>query len=232
MNTNLLIFSSSNYNRNNPKLFDNTYKKYFNSIIIYNENDLDNYILNIIKNIINNYGICGFGFWIWKPYLILKELSKMKNNDILFYIDSHFFINQEDIIEDIIKDLKKTNKPIFSGNNCKSDDYYWTTTKLVKKVESYFNYNFSEAELKKEHNDAGLLFIRKNKFTINFFKQMFDFMLNNIEYISNEHNNDIDNNKGFKENRHDQSLFNLMIKYYKISTPEYIKYGNFITEWK
>jgi len=231
MNTNLLIFSSSNYNRNNPKLFDNTYKKYFNNIIIYNENDLDNYILNIIKNIINNYGNCGFGFWIWKPYLILKELSKMKNNDILFYIDSHFFINDESIIERIIKDLNKSKKPIFSGNNCVSNDYIWTTTKLVKCVEQELNYKFSEEELKQEHNDAGLLFIRKTKFTVKFFRQMLDIMLNNFEYITNEHNGDPDNNEGFIENRHDQSLFNLMIKYYKIKSPKYIKYGDFITEW-
>ncbi len=232
MNTNLLIFSSSNYNRNNKKLFDGTYNKYFDNIIIYNENDLDIYISNIIKKIIYNYGSCGYGFWIWKPYLILKELSKMKNNDILFYIDSHFFINDESIIERIIKDLNKSKKPIFSGNNCTSDDYYWTTTKLVNKVEKYFNYKFSEEELKKEHNDAGLLFIRKTKFVVTFFEQMLDFMLNNIEYISNEHNDDTDNNIGFKENRHDQSLFNLMIKYYKINTPEYIKYGNFIAKWE
>lgn len=231
MKRNLLIFSSTNYDRNNKKLFDGTYKKYFDNILIYNENDLDDYIKNIVNDIIKNYGPCGYGFWIWKPYLILQELNKMKTGDILFYIDSHFYINKEDLIDKISNDLKRKQKPIFSGNKCGSDDYIWTTTKLRKCLEKELNYKFTVKELKQEHNDAGLLFIKKNKFSMMFFQQMFDIMLNNIEYVSNDHNDDDDNNEGFRENRHDQSVFNLMIKYYKIKTPQYILYGEWGSDW-
>mgnify|MGYP000615107427 FL=1 len=27
----------------------------------------------------------GFGYWIWKPYLIMKQIDKMEDGDIFFY---------------------------------------------------------------------------------------------------------------------------------------------------
>ena len=29
----------------------------------------------------------GFGYWIWKPYLIMKQIDKMEDGDVLFYSD-------------------------------------------------------------------------------------------------------------------------------------------------
>lgn len=29
----------------------------------------------------------GYGYWIWKPYIVKKTLEMMKNNDILMYLD-------------------------------------------------------------------------------------------------------------------------------------------------
>jgi hypothetical protein len=37
----------------------------------------------------------GYGYWIWKSYLILKELEKMKDDDVLMYIDAGCEINPD-----------------------------------------------------------------------------------------------------------------------------------------
>ena len=37
----------------------------------------------------------GYGYWIWKSYLILKELEKMNDGDILMYIDAGCEMNME-----------------------------------------------------------------------------------------------------------------------------------------
>ena len=29
----------------------------------------------------------GYGYWLWKPYIIKKTLEKMKKGDILLYLD-------------------------------------------------------------------------------------------------------------------------------------------------
>jgi len=30
----------------------------------------------------------GYGYWLWKPYIIKKNMERMKNGDILLYLDS------------------------------------------------------------------------------------------------------------------------------------------------
>lgn len=35
----------------------------------------------------------GFGYWLWKPYLILRELNKMFEGDVLVYFDCGNEIN-------------------------------------------------------------------------------------------------------------------------------------------
>ena len=51
---------------------------------------------------INNYAKSyskGYGYWIWKPYIIKEALLTIKENDVLLYIDGR-------------SGLKKTGKPI------------------------------------------------------------------------------------------------------------------------
>lgn len=46
----------------------------------------DEYFLNKHGNFINN-NRRGFGYWIWKPYIIEQQMNKMEDGDVLFYID-------------------------------------------------------------------------------------------------------------------------------------------------
>ena len=39
----------------------------------------------------------GYGYWIWKPYLIKKQLESMNDNDILIYCDAGCTINKDGI---------------------------------------------------------------------------------------------------------------------------------------
>ena len=60
----------------------------FDKIIPLNEEYLQNDIVfwSQHSNFILNNKI-GFGFWIWKPYIILKQLEKMEEGDTLLYLD-------------------------------------------------------------------------------------------------------------------------------------------------
>ena len=66
----------------------------FDSITGYTDKDIksDEVFWNKHKNfIINNKR--GYGYWIWKPYLILKKLKEINDNDILLYLDCGCEIN-------------------------------------------------------------------------------------------------------------------------------------------
>ena len=39
----------------------------------------------------------GYGFWLWKPYLINNKLQDLSNNDVLCYVDSGDIIRQDPI---------------------------------------------------------------------------------------------------------------------------------------
>ena len=75
---------------NEAKDFD-----YFNEIIGLTEKDLieDDIFWNKNKEFILNSSK-GYGYWIWKPYLINKELEKMNDGDILVYADAGCKINK------------------------------------------------------------------------------------------------------------------------------------------
>lgn len=48
-------------------------------------------------------------------------------------------------------------------------------------------------------------------------KTWLDIMLNNQDIITDKYNNDENNPIEFKEHRHDQSIFSLICKYYKVN---------------
>ena len=60
----------------------------FNNIYGYFENDLknDEYFWKTHSDFILS-NPRGFGYWLWKSYLIMKTMEKMNENDILLYCD-------------------------------------------------------------------------------------------------------------------------------------------------
>ena len=54
----------------------------------------------------------GAGFWLWKPYLLLKHLKMLNETDFLFYLDSGAsFIDKIDSLEKTCQE--KTNGILF-----------------------------------------------------------------------------------------------------------------------
>ena len=222
MKKELLLFLTSNYPkfRVNQDLINNKYNL-FDEVKLLNENNLDDHIKSIIKNIIDKYGNRGYGYWIWKPYLILQELNKLNNGDILVHLDCHCHLDSLRYKFNNITNylIEVVNKPLIIGRIGQkgSNDYMYTTVKLKNAVENYLNYKFSESELTMPQCEAGIMFMKKNKFVINFFKQYLDIMLNNIDVITDIYNDDKNNHSSFIENRHDQSVCSLLSKYYNIT---------------
>ena len=88
-----LTFACSNYRNllNNANDLANQIKftHIFDNINLYSKEDLinDNEFWNKHKEFIINNGR-GYGYWIWKSYLIKKTIDKLNNGDILLYMDA------------------------------------------------------------------------------------------------------------------------------------------------
>lgn len=218
MKKELLLFITPNYNKEriNQDLLDNKYNL-FDEVKLLTNDDLDDYIKPIVENNINKYGMRGYGYWIWKPYIILQELNKLEEGDILVHLDIHCNLYKvKNIFDNIINELN--DKSIILGV-AGFNDYIYTTTKLRKYIENKLNYKFTDDELNKFQFESGIQFIKNTQFSRNFIKQWFDLMLNGLDYVSDMYNTDISNHKTFIENRHDQSVISLLAKYYKFNIP-------------
>jgi hypothetical protein len=71
----------------------------FDSYIAYSKKDIDPAFCNQYNRILSQKR--GAGYWLWKPYIILKTLESINDGDYLFYCDSgsEFISNINHIIE-------------------------------------------------------------------------------------------------------------------------------------
>ena len=159
---------------------------------------------------INNYAKTysrGYGYWVWKPYIVNEALSTLNENDILLYVDGR-------------SGLRKTGKPIkwldYFIQESKLDiacwqmvhkEMHWTNGDII----SAFKLNLNSELLKTGQFATTFHAYRKNMQTLNFVNEWLNFLKNNLAICRDEKSLNSNHNK-FIENRHDQSVFSLLIK--------------------
>ena len=160
----------------------------------------------------------GDGYWLWKPYLIMKTLNQMKENDILLYLDigCEIDIRKKDKILELIEKVKED---LIIGSFTHNDKD-WSKFDLVDRLQIT-----NPILLLKPQHQASCIMIKKCQKTIDLVKEWYE-----ISYENNYHY--IDDSKsikknliGFREHRHDQSIFSLLTKKYNIYSKITIEYG-------
>jgi len=186
---------------------------YFHSIFAAGLEDLNVEFLNKHRDFILKHKR-GFGYWLWKPQIILQRLQNMPENDILMYVDAGCIIQggSPHIIRDYMDRTKTVlafQIPFYTAD--------WTKMDLYSSFETL---NLSTI-LTTKSVMAGIILFRNNISTRQFVQQW-------KELCENYHNIDDSpslavNLPGFKEHRHDQAVFNLMCKMYNV--PECLDYA-------
>ena len=196
--------------------------KIYDNVKIFNEDDIlsdDKKILQI-KNLSKNSK--GYGFWFWKPFLILKHIKELNEGDILHYMDLGCHLNPRGIkrFKQYIDIVNRASKGILAFQYYSSNsDPHLKINYPIRKESMYTKSDllnfFSVLENKKitdtEQFWAGSFFIKKNTFTINFLKEWLDVFRLRIEVIYDTPSK-IKNFNEFIENRYDQSVFSIMCK--------------------
>jgi len=153
----------------------------------------------------------GFGYWLWKPYCILKILERINDGDLLIYCDSAsviindlkflfekcldnngilLFENQNGCVSGKHKNNKWTKADCFNLMNCNEDKY-----------------------INGDQVDAAFQIYQKNEFNLKFIKEYLDFC-ENENILTDCPNITGQNQKDFIDHRHDQSVLSLLaIKY-------------------
>jgi hypothetical protein len=148
----------------------------------------------------------GFGYWLWKPYIVLEALKELRYGDFLFYVDgrSEFVGSSIEWLDEFVKD-KFINK----------DLCVWLSSYLEKvytKVEllSFYNLDLYDYNSNSGQFIETFFIVRKSSFSIEFFSKLFEKMSHQKHLLDDTI--EAKQYKFFIENRHSQSFFSNEIK--------------------
>jgi len=179
---------------------------WFDNITSYSPEDLDDDFKSKFENILQNGK--GNGYWIWKPYIIKKQLDKISDNDILVYLDAGCSINSngKNRFNEYIEMLKQRDEGSISFYLPPHPEELWT----IKEIFQYFNVE-NNSEIKTSAQImATVIIIKKNPNSIKLLELWNKTLHDNPLLFTDYYNNRQDSY--FKDNRHDQSVFSVIRK--------------------
>jgi len=180
----------------------------FDEVKLYTDKDLIDDIDFWSKHkdfILNNKR--GYGYWLWKPYVIKKTMEQMKEDDILLYLDCGCELNELKI-QNLINFFNYIKTDYIIGTLAGLEKE-WNKMDLLK----YLNME-NDYSLDINQRQAGTNMFLVCEKVINLVNEWY-----NISCIYNliDDSNSISKNFDcFKEHRHDQSIFSLLTKKYNI----------------
>lgn len=146
----------------------------------------------------------GYGYWIWKSFLIQQKLNEMEDGDILLYLDSGCDINYHNkhMMEEF---FELTNKHEMINTNAQKE-------KIWTKRDLYDIIKIDNNKLNTNQIQGGIIMLKKCSKVIKLINEW-------VELNSDYHNIDDspsvkENYQEFREHRHDQSVYSLLCKKY------------------
>ena len=197
---------------------------FFEKAFLYDEYSLDgSFFEKFSRKLIE--GSRGFGYWVWKPYVVLETLRKIPDGAVLLYMDAGCWINPKGNrrLEFFVnKTLQNPSGMLVYelGTDCL--ERYWTKGDLL----DFFKVRNAEEITESPQRCATVFFIRKNPANIEFVEKWlaafdrFD-LIDDTPSVSC-------NLDGFIENRHDQSVFSIMTKVCVGGVIEVLPYSSFL----
>ena len=180
----------------------------FDSVTLFTEEDLktDIQFWNSHSDFIKSCSK-GFGYWIWKPYIILKTLQKIDNNDILLYCDAgcELSMNKINQLKNLF-DIVQKDLIICSKTKIEKD---WVKKDLLKIMNMDNNQYLNTPQFQ----TTSICFYNCS-ITYEFVKIWYELSCN--YHNINDSSSFLPEYDSFIEHRHDQSIFSLLLKKHNI----------------
>ena len=146
----------------------------------------------------------GNGYWLWKPYIILKTLREMQEGDYLVYLDAGaFYINS---VKWLTVEMEKDGQEIMSFELPFQE-------KRFTKRDAFIGMQCNEEKYTESNQRmATMIVFKKCESTLHFVKEWLYF--GQKEEIITDRPNCAghENDSRFIDHRHDQSIFSLLCK--------------------
>lgn len=156
----------------------------------------------------------GSGYWLWKPFVILKRLTELQEGDVLCYCDSSYrFLSDARKIAD-----EWLNDGDIGACNNKSNNTSWKehTDRKYTKYDTFELMKVpsgNERELIKSTPQAwaGFVLLRKSDASMSFVREWLHYA-QNAQIITDQRSVMGEEDPGFLDNRHDQSIYSILLK--------------------
>jgi len=175
-------------------------------VIEYGPADIDKHFYRKNKHILKQPRLGGYG--LWKPYIIKKTLNQMSENDILFYCDIGIVFTKP--ITPLVRLFNKLDQDVLAfGIPGRPLEKHWT------KRDTFIAINCD----KPKYTDTLQIqtsyhLWKKTSLSIKLADEWMYY--GQDKQLITDTPSKMPNYEGFREHRHDQSIFSLLIKKYKM----------------
>lgn len=147
--------------------------------------------------------IRGYGYWLWKPWIIKKTMETMQNNDILVYADAGCEIDMTNtsLLNQLMSDMN--TKYIIGSKTCYENS--WTKMDLIYELGM-----LNDPSLDTRQYQATTNMYRVCDVVRDFVNQWYETACN--YHLIDDSPSVSQNLDVFIEHRHDQSIFSLLSK--------------------
>ena len=153
----------------------------------------------------------GFGYWLWKPHVILDALSLASPDDVIIYSDAGFHINSglkaRDRMLDYIAITSASRFRMLSFMNVHTE-YRWTKADLAARLDV----SGDPEILGTSQIASGLLFLKPTESNVALIKDWAQISEEDGYRYLDDTSSRIPNHPEFQEHRHDASISSLLRK--------------------
>ena len=173
----------------------------FDKICIYTQHNVPQEYLQKHQTFIDT-NQRGFGYYFWKPMILLMTLQQMQQGDLLLYVDAGCHVRKEGMVR-LKEYINLTHQHDLLTFSIDHPEYKWTKSDLLQR--------FSEVDPYSKQVISGIHMWKKNDQTVMLAKSWFDLMqcYQNIDDSKSLYHPE---HPKFQEHRHDQSCFSLLVK--------------------
>jgi hypothetical protein len=179
--------------------------KVYDGIYLYNEDKLDK---KFYADFMDKFQLRGFGYWVWKPQIILQSLEKINDGDLLQYTDVGCHLNPKGVkrLHEYFDAVKKSETGLLGFEMDYYSEKQWTKGDLF----DYFGIRERE-DVFPRLICGGISFIRKCDESIEIIKRWLKVFYDDFSLVDDSPSKS-PNFPEFSEHRHDQSVWSILVK--------------------
>ena len=183
----------------------------FDDITVGDERILETWFRKKYKHLLHGRG---YGYWIWKPYLVRRTMDRMDEWDFLVYADAGCTLNP--------KGIKRLHEYCEMAQKCPAGivafDQHWREAEWTKSDLFEYLGVLGNPDYMEHGQVATTCFIIQKKPLSQQFIDTWYYIHTSHHSLTTDEPSRLPNDPNFQEHRHDQSVFSLLSVKYGIAT--------------